>query len=581
MPFLTCLSDCAMPYLSFRKNIPASPPIRPFSYHDPSAVKGGHISLLAAHPSFSTFNPYLTHHIAAAGAERLYATLMVTPIDYSSFSYPYAAKSFEETPTSLTFSLRDHMSFSNGASITCADLVYSFSSLKTFGPPAFQFFYKNVTAKCLSSHQIKFTTSAALLRSEEKFFLGKLPIFFKPKQGKDDFATPHLTPPPASGPYQVRNFVPNNFIVYQRRADWWGENIPSMKGKYNFETITYHYYSHNEAAFEAFKKGLYDWRSENQALAWHKKYDFPAVQTGKIQKIEAPLPYNLGLNGIFFNMRRPLFKDRRVRQALSTLFDFETINTTMLFDAYERNNTVYFSPHFSRALTLESSETQCLQKFKHLLPEDFEAWVKESTAPSLTRRERLIKAEKLLSDAGWHVKEGTRYHHSTQTPLTFKILLTSAGTARLLLPYIEEVKRLGIKAQVHVVDEAHFMQALRTHNFDMIVRTLDPLIIPGAEQQHYWGSQKANQEGTFNISGVQDPLIDRLIEQISQAQTQKELAAATKALDWIIHYHQLFIPMWHRTKTYIAYWDKFKMPTHPLSANLIDTWSIKTPISES
>lgn len=581
LPPSASLSGCARAYLSFRENIPEAPPSQPFSYHDPSAIKGGSISLLAAHPSFSTFNPHLPHYIAAAGAERLYATLMVSPIDHPSFSYPYAAQSFEETPTTLTFSLRAHMNFSNGDPITCDDLIYSFLSLKTFGPPAFQFFYKNITAKCLSPHQIQFTTSAPPLRSEEKFFLGKLPIFYRPKQGKDDFATPHLTPPPASGPYQVKKFVPNKFIIYQRRSNWWGEDIPSMKGKYNFDTITYHYYSNNEAAFEAFKKGLYDWRSENQALAWHKKYDFPAVQTGKVKKIEAPLPYNLGLNGIFFNIRRPLFKDRRVRQALTTLFDFETINTAMLFDAYKRNHTIYFSPHFSRTLTIESPEAQCLQQYKHLLPEDFTIWVKESTSAPLTRRARLIKAEKLLNEAGWHIKEGIRYHEDTRTPFTFKIVLTSPGTARLLLPYIEELKRLGIKVQLHVVDDAHFMHSLRNLDFDMIVRTLDPLILPGAEQYHYWGSQTANQEGTFNISGIQDPLIDHLIDQISQAHTQNELAAATKALDWLIHYHHLFIPMWHRTQTYIAYWDKFKIPPHPLSANLIDTWSVKPPIPKA
>jgi len=407
--------------------------------------------------------------------------------------------------------------------------------------------------------------------------LGELPVLSQAYWENKDFTKTSLEIPVSSGPYQVQKVVPNRSITYRRNPNYWGTDLNVNRGTNNFDEIQYDVYRDTTVAVEAFKAGLLDIRLENEAKKWHVLSQSEPVQKGQMKARVFPHSMPAGMQGFVFNLRRPKFQDIRVRKALATVFDFDWTNRSLFYNSYRRTGS-YFENSFLKAPPLpDEGELKLLKPFQKQLPR---AVFRSSYTPpgqKDNRRDKLTKALRLLEQAGYHVDKLGRLRDKNGTPFEFEILLDSASGPvweRIVLPYIDRLKHLGIKATVRTVDTIQYKNRLDTYDYDMIVTVWGQSFSPGNEQRYFWGSAAADTEGSLNYSGIKSPVVDFLIDRIIGAETQEDHLTAVHALDRVLLHYHLVIPHWHTPEHRYLYWDKFGIPdTIPLKGtNILDWW---------
>lgn len=547
-----------------------------FDYVNPNAPKGGKVKL-ATVGTFDTLNPFTLKGVAAAGSDMLFDTLMVSSADEPFTEYGLVAKSVEVPPDRswVIFDLRPEARFHDGSPITAADVVFSFNILKTKGHPFYASYYANVAkAEALGPHKVKFVFMGGQNR-ELPLIIGQLPIVSKAYWQGKDFAATTLKPPLGSGPYEVTEVDQGRSITYRRVKNYWAANLPVNRGRYNFDTIRYDYYRDSTVALEAFKAGEYDFRQENSSKAWATGYDSPALKAGMIKKALIPNHVPQGMQGFVYNTRRAVFKDRGVRQALAYAFDFPWTNKTLFYGAYTRTRS-YFSNSDLAATGLPSpAELKLLDPYRDQLPPAVFDRVYEppTTDGSGNIRANLRTAFELLGKAGWHIRDGKMVNAKTGQPLQFQILLVDPAFERVVLPFKNNLARLGIGVSVRTVDVAQYQQRLDNFDFDMVVSTFAQSLSPGNEQRDFWGSKAARTPGSQNLAGTDSPVVDALINKIVSAPDRPSLIAACRALDRVLQWSFYVIPQWHLTAFRVAYWDKFMRPAdNPPYALGFDTW---------
>jgi len=555
------------------------PDFTQLDYVNPDAPKGGHVRLSAI-GGFDSLNPYIIKGLPAAGIGLVYETLMTSPMDQLSADYGLIAESIE-VPDDLSwaiFTLRPEARWHDGGAITPEDVIFTFDVLKEKGRPIYRFYYANVVkAEKVGPRKVKFTFSGPRNR-ELPQIMGQLPVLPKAWFKDHPFDKTSLTPPLGSGPYQVKSVDPGRAITYERVADYWGRDLPINRGRYNFETVRFDYYRDQTIALEAFKAGRYDYRTEGSSKVWATGYDFPALRDGLVIRAEVPHSRPTGMQGFAINLRREKFQDRALRQALAYAFDFAWSNKHLFYGQYTRTRSYFSNSDLAASGLPSKAELKLLEPYRDQLPP--EVFTKEYKPPesdgSGNIRANLRAALKLLRGAGWKIENGRLIDPRTGKPLEIEFLLVSPAFERVVMPFIQNLKRLGVTARVRTVDAAQYQNRVRDFDFDIIVASFGQSESPGNEQREYWGSETADRPGSRNVIGIKNPVVDALIEDLIQAPDRKSLITATRALDRVLQWGFYVIPQWHIRYERIAYWDIFGRPaTYPKYGVDLFAWWIE------
>jgi peptide/nickel transport system substrate-binding protein len=547
-------------------------------YANPDAPKGGRLvqGLLG---TFDSLNPLIVKGLAVQQIRGfVIESLMARGNDEAFTLYGLLAKGVEtdDVRSYVTFHLDPRARFSDGRPVTAEDVLFSWVLLRDKGRPNHRQYYSKVTkAEALDPLTVRFDLGTANDR-ELPLILGLMPILPRHAVDAATFEETSMSPPIGSGPYRVSAVKPGASVTLTRNPDYWGRDLPANRGLWNFDEIRLDFYREANGQFEAFKRGLYDFRVENEPLRWHDGYDFPAARNGELIRdaIKPGVPQPAEF--LVFNARRAMFSDLRVRRALTLLFDFEWINRNYFFGLYGRTASYFAGSEleaYGRAA--DDRERELLKPFASQIPADILDGTFRLSVSDGSGRDRvaLRSALTLLSEAGYDLDGTILRQRSTKAPLTFEILVTTRDQERIALAYTRDLKRAGIEASVRAVDAVQFDQRRLSFDFDMIPNRWDQSLSPGNEQSFYWGSEAADIQGTRNYMGVKSPAIDAMIAAMLEARERSAFVSAVRALDRTLMAGFYAIPVFNVQEQWIARWNMIQRPaTTALTGYLPETW---------
>lgn len=538
-----------------------------FDYVNPDAPKGGELRLHAL-GSFDTLNPYIVRGKAAAGvhhgAGMYFETLAKRSRDEPFTLYGLLAESIETPPDRawVEFTLRPEAKFSDGSPVTAADVIFSWETLKARGLPNARATWSRARSVIETGPgRVRFTFASNEDREMPLLVAGFMPILSRAYWESRTFDSTTLEPPLASGPYVIDTIDPGRSITFRRNLDYWGNALAVNAGQHNFETIRYDYFRDSGVALEAFKAGDYDLRFEGDATRWATQYDFPAVADGQVERAVLETGTPSGLNALVFNLRNPKFQDIRVRDALIHAFDFDWINKALLHDGYVRTSSMFNGSDMAPRGAPEGAELALLEPWRGKIPDAVfgEPYAPPATNGSGRPRANLKRAVALLNEAGWEVTDGKRLMPDG-TPARLEITIRRPSNQKIALAYVRNLERLGIAADVRLVESAQFQGMIDTYDFDMVFGFWGVTLSPGNEQRNYWGAQTANQPGGRNWAGVADPAVDAVIDALGAAKDRDELVAAARALDRILMWNRYVLPLYHDPGQRLARWTRVARP---------------------
>jgi peptide/nickel transport system substrate-binding protein len=547
-------------------------------YANPDAPKGGRLTwgMLG---TFDSLNPLIVRGIALQQIRGFVVeSLMARGEDEPFTLYGLLAKSIEtdDARSYVTFRLDPRARFSDGTPVLAEDVLFSWALLRDHGRPNHRQYYSKVAkAEALDPLTVRFDLAGANDR-ELPLILGLMPVLPRHAVDVTTFEQTTLAAPMGSGPYRVSAVKPGASVTLTRNPDYWGRDLPVNRGLWNFDEIRFDFYREANGAFEAFKRGLYDFRVENEPLRWHDGYDFPAARTGEVVRdtLKTGLPQPSEF--LVFNTRRPVFADQRVRQALMLLFDFEWINRNYFFGLYARGASYFAGSDLSAyERPADAREQEMLKPFaSHLAPDILDGSYRLPVTDGSGRdRVTLRGALRLLSEAGYDLDGTVLRQRSTRAPLAFEILVTTRDQERIALAYANDLKRAGIAATVRAVDPVQFDQRRLAFDFDMIPNRWDQSLSPGNEQSFYFGSEAAGTEGTRNYMGARDPAIDAMIAALLAAHDRGNFVSAVRALDRALMSGFYAIPVFNAGEQWIARWNRIERPaTTALAGYLPESW---------
>lgn len=558
---------------------PALPPdFTHWPWVNPDAPKGGEIALTAL-GSYDSFNGYILRGTPAVGLGNLYDTLLKNSEDEASTEYGHLAGAIEMPADRMwvAFEIRDQARWHDGKPITAEDAIWTFQALRQHGRPFWRTYWADVTEVVAEGPKRVVFRFRDNTNRELPLILGQMPVLPKHWWEGRDFGKPTLEVPLGSGPYRIERFEPGRNVVYRRVEDYWGRDLPTMKGTNNFGAMRYEYFRDATVALEAFKAGQIDFRTENIAKEWATAYDFPAVRQGLVKRDEIRNELPTGMQGFIMNLRRPLFQDARVRRAMIEVFDFEWMNANLFYGSYTRTKSYFSNSELASSGLPQGREKEILEQYRGRIPE--EVFTQEYTLPvtdgSGNNREGLRRALALLREAGWTVRE-RKLVNAKGEPFAFEILLDGPSFERVALPYVQSLQRLGMEVRVRTVDPAQYEKRMDAFDYDMTVDVIPQSLSPGNEQRDFWTCAAARQDGSRNRIGICDPVTDELVELIINAPDRAELVARCRALDRVLLWHNYVVPHWHIQTFRVAYWDKFgRPPRNPRYALALDSWWIE------
>ena len=559
---------------------PAYPPdFKHFNYVNPDAPKGGRLGL-SAFGSFDSLNPFLLKGLPAAGLGGLvFETLLEKSWDEPFSMYGLLAEdvTLAADGLSVSFRLRPEARFADGSKVTADDVVFSFNALRSAkAHPQYRVYWADVErVERVDERTARFVFKKA--NPELHLILGEMPVLSQHWANGRPFDELARVKPVGSGPYILESYDWGKQIRYKRNPDYWAKDLPVRRGMYNFDEVSFKYYKDRTVSLEAFKAGEFDFFYENHSKRWARDHEGVNYANGNIIKTTIAHRNNAGMQGIVFNTRRPLLQDRRVRQALSLVLDFEWSNRNLFYGQYTRCDS-YFSNSELAARGLPSqAELKLLEPFRDQLPPEVftQAYRPPRALTAAGFRANLIEAKNLLHDAGWVVKNGVLTHADGEV-FTFEILLGQKGFERIMAPYVYNLSKLGIQANYRTIDAALYQRRVDTFDFDAVIEVFGASQSPGNELFNMFHSSSARQEGSGNAMGVSSPVVDALVEKIVYAQNRQDLISATHALDRVLLWGYYLVPNWYIANHRIAYWDFFGYPkTLPLYFEA-EPWVLKT-----
>jgi peptide/nickel transport system substrate-binding protein len=553
-------------------------------YANPDAPKGGRLvqGLLG---TFDSLNPLIVkglpvQQVRGYGFERGYVieSLMARGDDEPFTLYGLLAKSVEtdDERSFVTFHIDPRARFSDGKPLRAEDVLFSWALLRDHGRPNHRQYYSKVAkAEALDDLTVRFDFGGAHDR-ELPLILGLMPILPKHATDTATFEETSLKPPIGSGPYRVTAVNPGTSVTLTRNPDYWGRDLPVNRGLWNFDEIRLDFYRDANAQFEAFKRGLYDFRVETGPLRWHDGYDFPAARNGEVIRdtIKTGMPQPSEF--LVFNTRRPIFSDIRVRQALTLLFDFEWVNRNYFFGLYTRAGGFFAGSELSAyGRPADDRERGLLKPFaSEIAPDILDGRYRLPVSDGSGRdRDTLRAALNLLSQAGYELHDTVLRQRSTKAPFTFEILVTTRDEERIAQAYAQDLKRAGIEVKVRSVDPVQFDQRRLDYDFDMIENRWDQSLSPGNEQWFYWGSAAADSPGTRNYMGIKSPAVDAMITALLTARQRPDFVSAVRALDRALMSGFYVIPLFNVGEQWIARWNRIERPmATSMVGYLPETW---------
>jgi microcin C transport system substrate-binding protein len=547
------------------------PGFKQFDYVNAAAPKGGAVREIAV-GTYDNFN-YVVAGVKgslAAGIDLIYETLLVSALDEVSTEYGLLAEavSYPDDFSSATYRLRAEAKWHDGKPVTPEDAIFSFNAFKK-NSPQFAAYYRHVTRlEKTGDREIAFIFDSPGNR-ELPQIVGQLLVLPQhwwegtDKNGnKRDIGLTTLEPPLGSGAYRIKEFSPGRNIIYERVKDYWGRNLNVNIGRDNFDELGFEYFRDTTVALEAFRGNKVDWRTENSAKNWATAYDFPAVKEGRVVLEEFPINSQGVMQAFAFNIRRAKFQDPRIRLAFNYAFDFEEMNKQIFFGQYKRIASYFEGTELGSSGLPEGRELEILETVRDKVPP------KVFTAPYSNPaggnpqavRDNLREAVRLFKEAGYEVRDGKLVSSKTGELFAVEFLAEDPSFERVFLFYKPSLDRLGVTVSVRTVDEAQYENRLRNWDFDIITASWGESLSPGNEQRGYWGSKAAEQVGSRNLIGIQDPAVDAMIDQVIFAKSRDYLVAATRALDRVLLWNHYVVPQWTYGKVRSARWDRFGRP---------------------
>ncbi len=539
-----------------------------FDYVNPDAPKGGTV-VRDATGTYDSLNPFIIRGNAAIGSALIYDTLTTSSLDEAFSQYCLLCETMEvpDDRSWVEFTLREDARWHDGVAITVDDVIFSYNILQEQGAPFYRFYYSDVASVSQTGpNKVRFDFGDAQ-NPELPLIMGQLTVLPKHYWEERDFTKTTLEPPLGSGPYRVGAVAPGRSITYERVEDYWGADHPTNVGQNNFDTQRFDYFRDRTVAREAFKGGNTDIWNENSSSQWATAFDVPPVRDGRILKSVFPHQRVAGMQGYVFNLRRPQFQDRKVREAIGFAFDFDWLNKNISYGLLTRTDSYFDNSELgSRGLLADAGEEEreILERFRGRVPaevftEEFKPPVTDGSGVRGIRG-NLRKARTILEEAGWVVEDGALVNGKSGEPLVLEMLLRSPRAERAALAFARNLERLGIKMNVRIVDSSQYQSRVESFDFDMVIMGFGQSFSPGNEQRSYWGSAAADQTGSRNAIGIKDPVIDELVEMVINAPDRDSLVQRTRALDRVLLWGHYLVPQFHVGEDRYAHWDKFSWP---------------------
>lgn len=548
-----------------------------FDYVNPDAPKGGTLRLSGLN-GFDSLNPFIPKGNAVDHISLIYDSLTHQSADEPFSEYGLLAERIERDPDNLfvRFHLRPEARFHDGQPVTAEDVVHTFELLTTKGHPLYRHYYADVADVTAEDRlTVRFDFKHGLNR-ELPMILGQLQVLPKHWWQEHDFDKTSLQPPLGSGPYRISKVEAGRSIIYERVDDWWGKDLPVSRGHYNFDRIRIDYYQDMSVALEAFKAGQFDFNLEYSAKDWATGYNSPALRRGDIVREEIRNHNPVGMQAYVFNLRRPMFQDERVRQAIGLLFDYEWTNKQLFYGAYLRTNSFFANSELASSGLPSAGELELLEPLRGQIPE--QVFTTPFTLPvsdaSGIIRERRLQAWQLLQEAGYRIVND-RMVSAEGEPLAFEFIIAQTNLERVLLPFKRNLAELGIEMSIRRADVSQYINRMRSRDFDMTSAIWPQSNSSGNEQRDFWHSSSFDNPGSRNFIGLQNPAIDQLVEGLINADSRTSLINHTRALDRVLLWGHYVIPNYYTNTWRIAHWQHLQRPAQaPLYDYGLFTWWI-------
>jgi peptide/nickel transport system substrate-binding protein len=547
-------------------------------YVNPAAPKGGRL-VQGALGTFDSLNPFIVKGLAVQAVRGyVFESLMARGYDEPFTLYGLVAKTVETDAARsyVTFGIDPAARFSDGVPVTPEDVIFSWQLLRDKGRPNHRSYYAKVAkAEVAGERAVRFDLAGSDDR-ELPLILGLMPVLPKHAIDPERFEETTFDPPIGSGPYVVGKVDPGKSVTLKRNAAYWGRELAINRGFWNFDEIRIDYYRDSNAHLEAFKKGLYDMRPEQDPSRWQRAYDFPALRDGRV--VKEAFPTGLPKPSFFFvfNMRRPIFADIRVREAIALLFDFEWINHNLFFDLYRRTASYFAGSELSaHGRPADARERALLAPFSAAVRTDVldGTWSPPVSDGSGRDRDQLKRALTLFAAAGYELRGAELIDSRTGQPFVFEIMVANKDEERLAMLFARTLKQAGISPQIRVVDAVQYEGRRLSFDFDMIQNRWDQSLSPGNEQAFYWGSAAADENGSRNYMGVKNPAVDAMIAALLKAKERPDFVSAVRALDRVLISGSYTVPLFHLPDQWVARWTTIQHPAvTSLSGYLPETW---------
>ena len=557
---------------------PAYPPdFKHFNYVNPEAPKGGTIRY-AALGQFDSLTPYIDRGILASGARLQYDTLLARSQDEPLSKYGLVARYIERDPDNnwVAFHIDPKARFNDGTEITAEDVKFSFDLLREKGSHFYRNFYREVDkVKATDRYRVLFTFTHNRNR-ELAFNLGQMPVLAKHFWQERNFSAPGLQVPISSGPYKAVAIKPGHSITYQRNPDYWGKDLPANKGRHNFDRITYLYFRDSNVAQQALLKGEYDFSIVLEPRAWQTLMsDDYRRQLDSVGLTSATLPNgNPQTLMLTYNTRQPLLEDKRVRQAIGSALRFDWLNKNLFYGMTRRANSYYAGTELASRGQPSERELKWLNPWRKQLPEALFRQPYEAPGFNPGHSERLQKAEALLllKNAGWHIEKNQQVNDAGEK-LAISLLVSDPEYERSALNLKKHLEDIGIELNIRTVDVAQYVQRVRSLDFDIILNIYPHTPSPGTEQANMFGSYGANEHGTRNLAGIDNPVVDDLVGKIPSARSREELLSLVHALDRVMLWEHYNLPLWYIPDWPLVYQKHLHHPARPAPYELdMSTW---------
>lgn len=552
-----------------------------FDYVNPDAPKGGTLRQQSV-GGFDSFNPFIPKG-NAVGVGLIYDSLTYHSPDEPFTEYGLLAERIDKAPDNsyVRFILNPKARFHDGTPVTAEDVIFTFNILLEKGDPMYRHYYADV-AQVVAEDKLRVRFDFKHRDNRElPLILGQIQVLPKHWWATRDFSKGDLQPPLGSGPYRISKVAPGSAVTFERVKDWWAKDLPVSRGLYNFDRIQVDFYRDSQVALEAFKAGQFDVNLEYSAKDWNTGYDSPALRAGKFVQLAIPNHNPAGMQGYVFNLRRPIFQDRRVREAIAQLFDFEWANKQLFYGAYKRTHSYFENSEMAATGLPSEAELKLLEPLRDKLPP--EVFSQEFKPPvsdgSGIIREQSRRAYQLLTEAGYRI-DNDKMIGPDGKQLAFEFLNFQPNLERVVLPFKRNLAELGIDLQIRRVDVSQYINRLRSRDFDMTSAIWPQSSSPGNEQREFWHSSSADNPGSRNLMGLRDPAIDQLVEGLIRSGSREELITHARALDRALLWGHYVVPNYYVDTWRVAYWKRFgRPPVTPLYDYGLMTWWEETPLN--